>query len=746
MGKRPCVFLAAVLTLTMGAACTKGAEQVAPLCPEPQQLKLLPAAKPLDLSNGYRLNVASPNVAPVAHAAEQLQAAVAKAFGTAPTDNGAALITIRIVGDPGLPTESLRAHAGLKAPKPPPAEGYLLIVGNGQARVWGRDARGAAYGCHTLIQLLQSGKPVPALQIRDWPDTAYRMSYVNGGDKLTEQVRRRIDMAAHHKLNMLVFENGAYFKFEDDKIAAGVKQVFDYCRSVGIEPVPELQSFGWGHFILGIEPLCVESKPWRDRQYVFGADDVAVFAPAPGAALALDNADFEQGTGNTFTGWQQDDVGKTLFAGEGANGGRALRITRTTSGMSRARQTFACIPNQRYTLAVDVKVEPGRDVYAYYEVYYGTTGVYVPSTVVDNEKEAGWHTKTVVLDPGPSTTLTVFLRVQKGTGTAWFDNVVCRSVQNSPMVNIVRTQGLPFEVKSPDGTILYTEGSDYELLAGGKLEFPFEDTVKPWRIRRLATGRIKPGGKVSISYHNAPRGAKGYCPSEPRTRAIMKRSIQQTVKVLKPRFVHIGHDESRVINRDDRCKRRGMKAHEVFAEDVRRLCGYARSVDPDVRIMMWADALASDNTLHGVEEGMIDVAHRFNEKCTIEQMAGLIPTDIIMNCWRHYTYRPGSTVDARIDELHKFLISTAKAGYAVTGSPWYGLVNTYCWGKAIQRMRRESDRPLGMFMTTWGHHWETLPLASNLMWTLDSPSYEGLEDAEELKDRLTKWLSQFQTD
>ena len=738
---------AILVVVALAVVCPLAAGQALLLCPQPQELKLLPGRKPLDLSGGYRLKLTSSDAAPVVHAAEKLRAAATKAFGIAPTDDGSASITIGIIGDASGALDALHA-AGFEAAAALPAEGYILALVDNRAWVVGKDARGAAYGCQTLIQLLQPGKPVPAMLITDWPDTPYRMAYVAGGSVLSEQVRRTIDMAAHYKLNMLVFESGAFFQLEDEKFATGAKQLFDYCRSVGIEPIPELQSFGWAGHILSWDPLCAEAHPWKNRQYVFGADDIAAFVPAPGVSLEVKNAGFESGDGDSFPGWQQDDVGQTIFADQGADGGRALRITRTTSGMSRAWQTFACVPNQRYTLDVDVRVEPGQDLYAYYEVYLGTTGVYVACSAIGDDKEAGWHTKTVVLEPGPSTTMTLYLRVGQGTGTALFDNVVCRRVQSSPMVNIVRAEGLPFEVKSPDEATLYAEGADYDLLPGDKLEYPFKDSVKPWRIRRLPNGRIKPGGKVSVSYHNAPPAVTGtYCPSEPRTQAIMKRAIQQTIKVLRPRYLHIGHDETRLINRDDRCRSRGLKAYELFADDVRRMHGYARAVDPNVRLMMWADALAvTDGTLHNVEAGMIDVAHRFDERCTIEQMAKLIPTDIIMNCWRYGSAQLASTVEARTNELYAFLVTRVDAGYEATGSPWYDVVNIYCWAKAIRRMRRESGRPLGIFLTTWSHRWEALPLASDLMWTLDSPSYEGVEDAAALEKQLEKWSTRFSTD
>ena len=50
-----------------------------------------------------------------------------------------------------------------------------------------------------------------------------------------------------------------------------------------------------------------------------------------------------------------------------------------------------------------------------------------------------------------------------------------------------------------------------------------------------------------------------------------------------------------------------------------------------------------------------------------------------------------------------------------------------------------------MFLTTWAHHWETLPLASNLMWTLDTPSYKGVEDAARIEKRLKEYIARFPT-
>ncbi len=69
--------------------------------------------------------------------------------------------------------------------------------------------------------------------------------------------------------------------------------------------------------------------------------------------LPISNPDFEQAKGNRLPGWEQDDVGRTIFWAPREGRGRgSLRITRSTSGMSRVWQNVPCESDTNYTLRV----------------------------------------------------------------------------------------------------------------------------------------------------------------------------------------------------------------------------------------------------------------------------------------------------------------------------------------------------------------------------------------------------------
>jgi len=857
----------ACLAVALGVCVCAGATEAPALCPQPQQIRGIPGELEIDVSKGYVLHVASGGSAPVENAAARLVSAIEKAHGVKPVAAADVVIIIGVAGAFRDAARSVKPPGGLLTGAADlPTEGYVLRIARGRAWVIGRDGRGALYGTETLMQLLKAGPEVPALDIRDFPDTPLRMSYVGGGGKLGEGLKRIVRLAVHYKLNMLVFENDAFYHLQDAKVAENVSEVFDYCRSMGIEPVPELQSFGWSQCILPIDPVCVEAELREEQPFVVAEDGFATHNPRADrlrnarkrVPLGLANADFEACDGDSVTGWQQDDVGLTIFVEQGPSGGKVLRITREASGMSRIWQTVPCEVNRTYALDVDMKTDAAEGLAAFFEVYAGNkyltayrhidkttdwerrrlvfhsgegrsltiylriqtgTGTAwfdnvscaaLPMVEFDNggfEKSAGdalegweqdgpgrttfvedrraggkclritretpgagrawqtiycepdrdyvlevdmkteagegfrayfevyggsvvlaaapavtattgWQRRTLHFFSGTRTVLTAYVRIQDGVGSAWFDNVVCKDAP-APMINVVRTDEMPVVVKSAQGDVVYEQGRDYEIIPG-ELKYPFKADVEPTRIRIKPAGRLKAGDELRVSYHWAPPKSITYCPSEPRTQAIMKKAVQQTIRLLKPRFVHIGHDEPRVVNRDARCRRRKMKKHELFADDVRRIHGYANEADPEVRLMMWNDAL----TLN------------IREEFTLEEGTRDIPKDIVICAWQYGAAEAGY--------LHALMKSFTDLGYQVTGSPWCDATNTRAWGGAVKQLRSQAgDKCLGIFLTTWAGRWDMLVPCSDLMWTLSSPSLEG--SPKEIADQVKRLYAGFET-
>jgi len=708
----PWIVVAGVVAMAAGSL----AEDLPRLCPQPQELRLLPGEGPMDLSAGALVQVPPSAPRPIQLAAERLRAELARRTGRPPLEAVRTTLVVGAVQDLDAEAHDRVPKAILEEAGALPPEGYRLRTSPTGAVVVGRDARGAVYGVETLIQLVRGSPSVPAVDIRDYPDSAWRLTYCAGGDRLDDRLRRIVGLCVHYKLNLIVFENPAFYRLSDPEARARLTEVFAYCRDLGIEPVPELQSFGWSQHLLPLDPLCVEAAPARDRRFRFADDETARPCDRPGQDLAVRNGDLDRAEGHRFADWQQDDVGTTLFADTSERGGMCLMIQRQTPGFSRVSQRVRCEPDTCYEVQVDMRTQAGKDFAAYFEVYGSPT--------LDRGQEfaayphvattTDWERRSLKFRSGPARELVVYLRIQEGTGSAWFDNLSIRTAGEPPLINIVETPDQPLVVTSVDRATTYRPGVDYDV-EPGDLRFPYADTAAPWRVTRRRDGALTAGQEVLLSYEWAEPGDITYCPSEPRTQALMEKAIRDTTATLKPRLIHLGHDEPRVINRDQRCRKRGLPAYALYVDDIRRMHRYVKKADPDCRVMIWADAFRVN------DKGEVKMAWFSEEKCALADAVRDMPRDIILCPWRY--------TETDVDFLWRDLASLTAAGFDVTGSPWYDLCNVVAWGRAAARLRPESGTCLGLFLTTWDDRWDALPITSGLMWTLARAGIPGEGDA-----------------
>ena len=89
---------------------------------------------------------------------------------------------------------------------PPHAEGYYLKVEGEQIVIAGKDERGVLYGVRTLGQLLRDGR-LPAVEITDWPEIAYRgvVEGFYGTPWSTEARASVIRFLGEYKMNTYVY-------------------------------------------------------------------------------------------------------------------------------------------------------------------------------------------------------------------------------------------------------------------------------------------------------------------------------------------------------------------------------------------------------------------------------------------------------------------------------------------------------------------------------------------------------------
>ena len=112
----------------------------------------------------------------------------------------------------------------------------------------------------SLAGLVNADGRVPCVTILDWPDLPLRGTYVPG----IQEAEARFDQFVALKLNLLLLEDGLLYDLENPAVRARFERFAERCRANFIDFVPELQSLGWGHYVLQREPRAVEAA-WVEK-------------------------------------------------------------------------------------------------------------------------------------------------------------------------------------------------------------------------------------------------------------------------------------------------------------------------------------------------------------------------------------------------------------------------------------------------------------------------------------------------
>jgi len=622
----------------------------------------------------------------------------------------------------GLQSDSavMKLVAGLPEPN---EQGYRLVVGEDSIVVLGKDLPGLYYGLMTLRQLVQPDGTIPLVTISDWPDLKMRGTYT-----CEWEPENKIEYFASLKLNFIVFETPEFYQMDNPASRKRWQKIFDMCRKNFIEPIPELQSFGHGNANIDIEPRCVEGVYMKNVHGSAQNGEIIVRRnKEPISDTSITNASFEQNNGIP-DGWLVDTINGEIAVTDSVkrSGNSSLCISHQTLGTLRARQELLCMEqsNYKYTCYIKTKdIVKGSDICsgAYTEIYgVVDNGELSPVPLMISKIQNGtndWNQLSLVFNTKQYIKLCIFVRIQDASGSAWFDDLELKCMEKWDQLspNIVITPSSPLVMTNKTGDIKYEEGKDFTIIPGdplvigdsktGKQFYPVEG--KPLTLKTVSTGRIKDGNELLISYNYAPSGSVSCCPSEPLYRNMMQKAIRNVVKSLKCKYLHIGHDEPQALNRDSRCKDRGLSNVDLYVDEIKRMRQYMLDADPKCKIMMWDDSLNPYSNAVG-----------FN----LESAAQYIPKDIIMNVWA-YSY------PADNEKIQKSIKFWTDLGFDITGSPWYNVYNAHYWDQALKE-HKNSGHILGSFYTAWGddppHMWFGLTTSAQYAWSNTIPLDEFL--------------------
>ena len=604
-------------------------------------------------------------------------------------------------------------------------EAYGLIVTTTGVTIHAETAHGLHNGLITLASLITRDKRIPCVSISDWPDQEIRGTCVSGIDLAEERFEQFIAL----KLNLLILEDGGLYDMDQSEKSARYVQFAEKCRACFVEFVPELQSLGWGHYVLQREPRAVEAR-WIERKS-FPVLEGRVYSPDPPLPDAVEviNAQFDDGlngwTAETYkTRWIPATVEEAAVVSPGPNDGTPLlQLSLNEPGTVRVSQELAVQPNARYTLKCTISTKGVIGTGAYFEVYgidkkrYMTLiGPHQGAFCGDMERQEA----QVVFNTGayqrarPGGSLTdspqvhdgfekvcLYLRLQDSTGTAWFDSGEIAPEQSpNRLANSVVTDSAKVVVENEAG-FLYEEGRDY-LLEIPELRYPYAIGA-PLQVILTDDSRIKNGDILFLSYNQAEMEDITCCPSEPLYDAFMRRSIGNVVKQLRPKYLHIGHDEPRFFNRDQRCADRSMSNEALLVDAIKRIRESALAADPFIRIMMWDDAINP---------------YQNGPHLSTEKVAEYLPKDIIINIWWYDNF----DLDRQLGDSTAYFMNQ---GFSVTGSPWFRIPNARRWTELFDGYK-DNLKALGIIYTSWGEvpdPWGALEFTAEHSWSYGNPAF-----------------------
>jgi hexosaminidase len=164
-------------------------------------------------------------------------------------------------------------------------EGYVLTISPGGIEILFRETGGLRAAAATLRQLLrQYGRRLRCLKIRDWPDFARRGVMLDISRGRVPKLETLLDLAgrlADFKINELQLYTEHTFAYRQYKsvwqswgalTGAEIRKLDARCRALGIDLVPNQNSFGHLRFFLEdprLKKLAEVSEPYADASGEF---------------------------------------------------------------------------------------------------------------------------------------------------------------------------------------------------------------------------------------------------------------------------------------------------------------------------------------------------------------------------------------------------------------------------------------------------------------------------------------------
>ncbi|MDQ3024518.1 MAG: hypothetical protein M3R04_09080, partial [bacterium] len=313
----------------------------------------------------------------------------------------------------------------------------------------------------------------------------------------------------------------------------------------------------------------------------------------------------------------------------------------------RVRQMLTVSPQRHYILSCWVKTDAlspaGSMNFLVYNPSFTDALTHNAFPVASTQ---GWTQYHIAFNSQDYTEVTMQVGLWGGvSGRFWVDDV---ELIDAGLVNLIRRPGAPFSVQNLDGSVVYSEGADYDYavdpLAG---QNPWLGAFDIYHARPPLTippgSQIGDGDTVYVSgYHavSTDEGKTSCCLSEDAVYDIIEANFAKLKELIDPQTICVAIDEHRVTNWCASCQATGLTSGGLLNYATSRIDGIAQAELPGCNIVVWSDMYDPDHNA---------VADYYLSSDSMENtFAGNPPASWDIANWRHFNYN-GNTPDTTID-------------------------------------------------------------------------------------------------
>ena len=523
----------------------------------------------------------------------------------------------------------------------------------------------------------------------------YRFVYVHGkpldNTEQVEKIRNIAKIASEHGLNGLILD--AFFDrlpLESPYCFKNLKEIKRICDQNNLELIPVIMGVGYNAPLLAHDKNLIEGLPVKDALFVVTGGKADLVADPP---VEVKNGGFEQFDGNSPAYFKLvAEPGREIFLDrEVFKQGKASLRVENRGGFKEESplltQEVKVHPYRCYTVSCWVKTEGIQrrgDVFPL--LVRSSDGRRLQYYIPPLPATGDWRKAVIGFNSLGYDKVEISVGAPEGdSGRVWVDEL---KIEEEGLINVLRREGTPLEVRGEKSGILYEEGRDYAKVFDPVMSLLFDH--RPPSIQILPGSRIKEGERLRVSfYNNYPiyHGQTPVCISEPKVYEIWRRVVRLLHEYIRPNKYYLSTDELRVAGSCQACRKRGLSVAQILGDCVTRQVKIIREINPDAELFIWSD-MFDPNHNAGAREGK-NYYYHVNE--TFENSWNYIPKDLVIVCWYH-----------KVRE--KSLAHFSKLGFRTLGSSSGGLDVARSWLESLDK----TPGAVGIMYTTWSENFDLL--------------------------------------